>query len=172
VSQRPARMLRARARLWSAMPRPDAGVISGCGEIGPEEIRLEPVSRLLKRLATNPSGLDTAEVESRLAVYRYNTAASVKRSPLWLQFLCGFRHPHAPTVLRKPAAPADNRDRLWDCHPRFYPPSPPRRRVVRLCDATAGVLRLSDRRDGCIPSACRNRQTGCLSFHRRMLMAF
>jgi Mg2+-importing ATPase len=86
-------MLPARVRLWSGTPRPDEGVISARGEIGPEEIWLQPVSRLLKRLATNPSGLDTAELESRLAVYGCNTAASVKRSPLWLQFLTRFRNP-------------------------------------------------------------------------------
>jgi magnesium-transporting ATPase (P-type) len=62
-------------------------------EIGPEEIWQEPVSRLLKRLATNPSDLDTAEAQSRFAVHGYNTAATVTRSPLWLQFLVRFRNP-------------------------------------------------------------------------------
>src|SRR5438552_11936030 len=86
-------MPRTRATLWSGTPRPDEGVISASGEIGPEEIWQEPVSRLLKRLATNPSGLDTAEVEARFATYGYNTAASVKRSPLSLRFLARFRNP-------------------------------------------------------------------------------
>ena len=86
-------MPRARARLWSRMPRPNNRVPFPDGEIGPEEIWQESVSRLLERLATRPSGLDTAEVQSRFAVYGYNTAASVKRSPLWLQFLTRFRNP-------------------------------------------------------------------------------
>jgi Mg2+-importing ATPase len=38
-------------------------------------------------------GLDTAEVRSRLATYGPNDAATVKRSPLWLQFLARFRNP-------------------------------------------------------------------------------
>ena len=68
-------------------------MVSTGDEIGPEEIWQEPVSRLLKRLATNPSGLDTAEVQSRFAVHGYNTAATATRSPLWLQFLARFRNP-------------------------------------------------------------------------------
>ena len=68
-------------------------VISACGEIGPEQIWQEPVNRLLKRLATNPSGLHAAEAQSRFAAYGPNTAATVKRSPLWLQFLARFRNP-------------------------------------------------------------------------------
>jgi P-type Mg2+ transporter len=68
-------------------------VVSTGDEIGPEEIWQEPVSRLLKRLAINPSGLDTAEVPSRSAVRGYNTAAAATRSPLWLQFLARFHNP-------------------------------------------------------------------------------
>ena len=63
------------------------------GELGPEEIWTEPVDRLLTRLATTPAGLDTAEVQSRLTTYGPNNAATVKRSPLWLQFLARFRNP-------------------------------------------------------------------------------
>ena len=37
--------------------------------------------------------LTTAEVQSRLTRYGPNTAAAVKRSPLWLQFLARFRSP-------------------------------------------------------------------------------
>ena len=43
--------------------------------------------------ATTPAGLDTAEVQSRLTTYGPNDAATVKRSPLWLQFLARFRNP-------------------------------------------------------------------------------
>ena len=45
------------------------------------------------RLATTPAGLDTAQVRLRLATYGPNDAATVKRSPLWLQFLARFRNP-------------------------------------------------------------------------------
>ena len=45
------------------------------------------------RLATTSAGLDGAEVQSRLAVYGPNDAATVKRTPLWLQFLARFRNP-------------------------------------------------------------------------------
>ncbi|SEE16631.1 Mg2+-importing ATPase [Rhizobiales bacterium GAS188] len=38
-------------------------------------------------------GLDTARVQSRLTVYGPNDAATVKRSPLWRQFLSRFRNP-------------------------------------------------------------------------------
>jgi Mg2+-importing ATPase len=60
---------------------------------GPEDIWKEPVERLLTRLATTQAGLATAEVQSRLAAYGPNDAATVKRSPLWLQFLARFRSP-------------------------------------------------------------------------------
>jgi len=63
------------------------------GELGPEEIWKEPTDRLLERLGTTPAGLDTAEVQSRLTTYGPNDAATVKRSPLWLQFLARFRNP-------------------------------------------------------------------------------
>jgi P-type Mg2+ transporter len=62
-------------------------------ELGPEEIWTEPADRLLVRLGTTPAGLDTAEVQSRLTTYGPNDAATVKRSPLWLQFLARFRNP-------------------------------------------------------------------------------
>jgi Mg2+-importing ATPase len=63
------------------------------GELGAEEVWKEPADRLLARLATTPAGLDTAEVQSRLTTYGPNDAATVKRSPLWLQFLARFRNP-------------------------------------------------------------------------------
>ena len=49
--------------------------------------------RLLIRLATTSAGLDTAEAKSRLTTFGPNDAATVKRSPLWLQFLTRFRNP-------------------------------------------------------------------------------
>jgi Mg2+-importing ATPase len=74
-----------------AKPHRDVGAVSA--GVGPEEIWQEPVKRLLERLATIPSGLDTAEAQARFAVYGYNTAAAATRSPLWLQFLARFRNP-------------------------------------------------------------------------------
>jgi P-type Mg2+ transporter len=62
-------------------------------DLGPQEIWTEPLDRLLARLATTPAGLNTAEVQSRLATYGPNDAATVKRSPLWRQFLARFRNP-------------------------------------------------------------------------------
>ena len=67
------------------------------GDLGPEEIWKERTDRLLIRLATTPAGLDSAEVRSRLTTYGPNDAATVKRSPLWLQFLARFRNPIART---------------------------------------------------------------------------
>lgn len=63
------------------------------GELGAEEVWQEPAARLLARLATNPAGLSAAEARSRLAIYGPNDAATVKRSPLWLQFLGRFSNP-------------------------------------------------------------------------------
>src|ERR1043166_4889659 len=81
----------------------ELGDVRGChrdGALGPtqgtprgEEIWKKPATRLLLRLATTPAGLDTAQVRSRLATYGPNDAATVKRSPLWLQFLARFRNP-------------------------------------------------------------------------------
>jgi P-type Mg2+ transporter len=62
-------------------------------ELGAEEIWQEPVDRILARLATSTSGLDTTEAQSRLETFGPNDAAIVKRSPLWLQFLSRFRNP-------------------------------------------------------------------------------
>ena len=63
------------------------------GELGAEEIWQEPKDRLLIRLGTTPAGLAAAEAQSRLTTYGPNDAATVKRSPLWLQFLARFRNP-------------------------------------------------------------------------------
>jgi P-type Mg2+ transporter len=65
----------------------------GAGEIDAKDVWTEPAARLLARLATNPAGLRAAEAEARLRTYGPNDAASVKRSPLWLQFLSRFRNP-------------------------------------------------------------------------------
>src|SRR5689334_17328938 len=63
------------------------------GEPGPEQVWQEPVDRLLARLRTKAAGLTTAEAQSRLATYGPNDAATVKRRPLWLQFLARFSNP-------------------------------------------------------------------------------
>ncbi len=62
-------------------------------EFAAEEIWMEPIDRLLLRLATTAAGLDPTEVQSRLKAFGLNDAAVVKRSPLWLQFLSRFRNP-------------------------------------------------------------------------------
>ena len=63
------------------------------GEPETEQVWQEPVDRLLAVLKTKATGLTTAEAQSRLATYGPNDAATVKRSPLWLQFLARFRNP-------------------------------------------------------------------------------
>jgi len=75
-------------------------------ELGPDEIWKEPLDRLLGRLATTPAGLDSAEVQSRLATYGPNDAATVKRSPLWLQFLARFPSPLVIILLVASGLPA------------------------------------------------------------------
>jgi Mg2+-importing ATPase len=74
-------------------PNLDGAVESANGELGPEEIWKLPAEQLLVRLAATTVGLSTAEVKSRLSTYGPNDAATVKRSPLWLQFLARFRNP-------------------------------------------------------------------------------
>jgi Mg2+-importing ATPase len=63
------------------------------GEPGPEQVWQDPVNRLLARLKTRATGLATAEVRSRLLTYGPNDAATVKRTPLALQFLGRFGNP-------------------------------------------------------------------------------
>ena len=75
------------------MSNPPAATDSKNGELGPDEIWKLPADQLLARLATTSAGLNAAEVQSRLAIYGPNDAATVKRSPLWLQFLGRFRSP-------------------------------------------------------------------------------
>ena len=74
-------------------PHCDGAMDPANGELGTDEIWKELADRLLQRLGTTPAGLDTAEVQSRLTIYGPNDAATVKRSPLWLQFLARFRNP-------------------------------------------------------------------------------
>jgi Mg2+-importing ATPase len=83
----------ARDRGDVAAPRRDGAVALADGEPSPEEIWKEPAARLLVRLATTPAGLATAQARLRLSTYGPNDAATVKRSPLWLQFLARFRNP-------------------------------------------------------------------------------
>src|SRR5664279_1821266 len=61
--------------------------------LGAEEVWKEPVDRIIARLVTSAAGLTTADVQSRLGTFGPNDAATVKRSPLWLQFLTRFRNP-------------------------------------------------------------------------------
>jgi Mg2+-importing ATPase len=83
----------ARERKEVRVPDRDGAKDLANGELGPEEIWKEPVKRLLIRLATTSAGLDAAEAKSRLTTFGPNNAATVKRSPLWLQFLTRFRNP-------------------------------------------------------------------------------
>ena len=61
--------------------------------LSPEEIWTVPVEQILARLSTTPAGLDSASVQARLKTYGPNDAATVKKTPLWLQFLSRFRSP-------------------------------------------------------------------------------
>ncbi len=63
------------------------------GEPEREQVWQEPVDQLLVMLNAKITGLGTAEVRSRLARYGANDAATVKHSPLWLQFLTRFGNP-------------------------------------------------------------------------------
>jgi magnesium-transporting ATPase (P-type) len=74
-------------------PHRDGPMSPAKSELGPEEIWQLPADRLLLRLATTQAGVATADVRSRLATFGPNDAATVKHSPLWLQFLARFRSP-------------------------------------------------------------------------------
>jgi Mg2+-importing ATPase len=63
------------------------------GEIGASEIWTEPLPQLFARLGASEAGLSGAEAAQRLEQYGLNDAATVKRQPLWLQFLSRFRSP-------------------------------------------------------------------------------
>ena len=58
-----------------------------------EEVWTVPVEQILKRLKTTPAGLDSVSVQARLKLYGPNDAATVKKTPLWLQFLSRFSNP-------------------------------------------------------------------------------
>jgi len=62
-------------------------------EISADELWKAPLKNILDNLAATASGLSSAEAASRLVAYGLNDAATVKRSPLWLQFLARFRSP-------------------------------------------------------------------------------
>jgi Mg2+-importing ATPase len=76
-----------------APARPIRSTPSSPDEIGADDIWKAPLDSLLTRLGTTPSGLSGAEAKLRLTTYGPNDAATVKRSPLWLQFLARFRNP-------------------------------------------------------------------------------
>jgi Mg2+-importing ATPase len=74
-------------------PQRDGAGSSANRELSAEDVWKESIEQLLGRLAATPVGLDTAEARSRLVTYGPNDAATVKHSPLWLQFLARFRNP-------------------------------------------------------------------------------
>jgi len=71
----------------------DADGPTATGEPGAQEVWQQPLARLLARLTTTPAGLTSGEARSRLRSYGPNDAATVRRSPLILQFLARFRNP-------------------------------------------------------------------------------
>jgi Mg2+-importing ATPase len=80
-------------------PKEASGPARG-GRLGSEKVNLsaedvwrEPVGQLLGRLRTTLKGLEAADAKSRIATYGPNDAATVKRTPLWLQFLARFTNP-------------------------------------------------------------------------------
>jgi P-type Mg2+ transporter len=84
---------KAADRADPAVPKDAELAASPDGEPGPEDVWKEPATQLLARLATTIQGLSTMEAWSRLRIYGPNDAATVKRSPRWLQFLARFRNP-------------------------------------------------------------------------------
>ena len=74
-------------------PRHRGSTDPASDELGPEDVWREPLDRLLARLAATRAGLASTQVQSRLATYGPNDAATVRRSPLWLQFLARFGNP-------------------------------------------------------------------------------
>src|ERR1051326_5044491 len=81
------------ARGEASKPQRDGSLGAANRELNAEDVWKESIEQLLGRLAATPVGLDTAEAQSRLAPYGPNDAATVKHSPLWLQFLVRFRNP-------------------------------------------------------------------------------
>lgn len=80
-------------RIRANLPGRGGDAVAAADEIAAEDIWKEPLERLLARLAASPAGLTTAEAQSRLANFGPNDAATVKRSPLWLQFVARFQNP-------------------------------------------------------------------------------
>jgi Mg2+-importing ATPase len=89
--RKPMNFVRERGDLGG--PQRDGAVDPSKDELSLEDLWKEPAARLLARLATTPAGLRAAEAQARLAAFGPNDAATVKRSPLWLQFLSRFRNP-------------------------------------------------------------------------------
>ena len=74
-------------------PPPEARMNPENRQLCAEDVWREPVERLFARLLTTRSGLEAAEASARLALFGPNDAASVKRTPLWLQFFARFKNP-------------------------------------------------------------------------------
>ncbi len=91
-------------------PHRDGATTMPSSALDPEEVWQEPVDRLLERLTTTQAGLASTEARSRLAIYGPNDAATVRRSPLWLQFLARFRNPLVIILLVASALSAANGD--------------------------------------------------------------
>ena len=86
-------MTGATERARAASPHRDVVALTATDEIAAEDIWQDRLEQLLARLAATPAGLSAAEAQARFANYGPNDAATVKRSPLWLQFLARFRSP-------------------------------------------------------------------------------
>ena len=82
----------------------------------------------------------------------------------------GFCHPHAAAILPEPAAPVPRRDGIWVSRRRGRSASSRSGPVVRFRRPATTVLRLFDRRDGCLPGARRNHQGLFLPPHSRRLI--
>ena len=82
-----------RERVDLGGPQRDGAMDPAKDELSLEDLWKEPAARLLARLVTTPPGLRAAEAQARLAAVGPNDAATVKHSPLWLQFLSRFRNP-------------------------------------------------------------------------------
>ena len=92
----------------SAAPSPVVAVDNAA--LGPEEIWTVPADQILARLNTTSAGLDSASVQARLRLYGPNDAATVKKTPLWLQFLSRFRNPLVIILLMASALSAATGD--------------------------------------------------------------
>ena len=70
-----------------------------------EQVWQEPADRLLVQLRTKLAGLGGDQARSRLETYGPDDAATVKRTPLWLQFLARFGNPLIIILLIASACP-------------------------------------------------------------------